>query len=145
VIAKQLLELRNYCPSTTVRSCTRDGGAPSSSISSTQESACIKWAIWPPIKIIVTSGRELVTEDDSPEGGRLPNPTTRLRFVRRCENILGPVFHGQSDRIASCTHDIALVRCLLPIVVGCFRCIVIPADRNAAGIGLAPDGVNSIG
>ena len=25
---------------------------------------------WPPIKIIVTSGRELVTEDDLPEGGR---------------------------------------------------------------------------
>jgi two-component system, response regulator PdtaR len=24
---------------------------------------------WPPIKIIVTSGRELVTEDDLPEGG----------------------------------------------------------------------------
>src|ERR1700683_545924 len=25
---------------------------------------------WPPIKIIVTSGRELATEDDLPEGGR---------------------------------------------------------------------------
>ena len=25
---------------------------------------------WPPIKIMVTSGRELITEDDLPEGGR---------------------------------------------------------------------------
>jgi CheY-like chemotaxis protein len=30
---------------------------------------------WPPIKIIVTSGRELLTERDLPEGGRfLPKP-----------------------------------------------------------------------
>ena len=36
---------------------------------------------WPPIKIIVTSGRELITEHDLPEGGRfLPNLTTQFRL-----------------------------------------------------------------
>jgi CheY-like chemotaxis protein len=36
---------------------------------------------WPPIKIIVTSGRDLITEQDLPEGGlSLLSPTTQLRL-----------------------------------------------------------------
>jgi CheY-like chemotaxis protein len=41
---------------------------------------------WPPIKIIVTSGRQLVTKDDLPEGGRFfakpYDPTEICRALR---------------------------------------------------------------
>ena len=55
---------------------------------------------WPPIKIVVTSGRELPTEQDLPEGGRFfpkpDDPTSALRDVARV-GAISDLLHDWSN------------------------------------------------
>jgi CheY-like chemotaxis protein len=45
---------------------------------------------WPPIKIIVTSGRFKIVEGDLPNGGSfLPKPYTRSQFNRTFQEVTG--------------------------------------------------------
>src|SRR3984885_2838366 len=45
---------------------------------------------WPPIKIIATSGRALISETDLPEGGRfLPEPCSPGQITRVLRELIG--------------------------------------------------------